>query len=405
MLDARERRAARQSELQQRFRGQPLLCFTMNIAGEIKNSSLIRFAFMHGVNQLKKLNPIHTELYHEPTGNECYMLFNLKAETLKEKTVLIEDGTKLGRLFDMDVLDASHTKVGRKEPRKCLICSQNAAECARSRAHGIDAIQTKTNEILKDFAAELLARAAVDALKEEVCITPKPGLVDRNNNGAHRDMNIELFFSSADCLQPFFVRAAQLGLKGDSDFDSLRAIGIEAECAMLKTTGGVNTHKGANYSMLLLLCAIADLLANEKDSPFEKVKELAWAGHEPLNTHGAAMKQQHGAFGVIGEARTGFCHARRAVNYLKNMPAHLVLLHIISELDDTNVLYRGGIEASNRLKAEAKRILTLPQSEQHDAIIALDEECIRSNISAGGAADMLALALFLSNICGYITIM
>ena len=37
--------------------------------------------------------------------------------------------------------------------------------------------------------ADMIAACAVEALLVEAAATPKPGLVDRSNNGAHRDMD------------------------------------------------------------------------------------------------------------------------------------------------------------------------------------------------------------------------
>ena len=44
MLDARERRAFRQQELLARYQ-MPMVCFTMNIPGPVKNNSLCRQGF------------------------------------------------------------------------------------------------------------------------------------------------------------------------------------------------------------------------------------------------------------------------------------------------------------------------------------------------------------------------
>ena len=146
MLAAREQRVFRQQKLLKQY-GLPMVCFTMNIAGPVKNSPLIRSGFMLGVRYLKeriaalKMNCIHYEETNEPTGNEAYFIIADAPLTIKKITSDIEDETDLGRLFDMDVLKADGEKVERTElglsPRLCLICGGPARDCARSRAHTV----------------------------------------------------------------------------------------------------------------------------------------------------------------------------------------------------------------------------------------------------------------------------
>jgi hypothetical protein len=108
---------------------------------------------------------------------------------------------------------------------------------------------------------ETCARLARAALEAEVSATPKPGLVDRANTGAHRDMDYDLFLRSAAALEPFFADFYRLGAETPCDrlLPALRARGLTAEEAMFRATGGVNTHKGALFS-LGLLCAACGAL-------------------------------------------------------------------------------------------------------------------------------------------------
>ena len=88
---------------------------------------------------------------------------------------------------------------------------------------------------------------AETALYEEVALSPKPGLVDRFSNGAHRDMDFQTFLASIQSLRPFFKEYLYLGLthRGQPSllFNSLRETGKMAETAMLKATKGINTHR------------------------------------------------------------------------------------------------------------------------------------------------------------------
>ena len=95
----------------------------------------------------------------------------------------------------------------------------------------------------------IIAHLATQALQAELDTTPKPGLVDKDNNGAHRDMDYALMQLSINTLHPYFVRLALLGFADTlPSHTSIRDVGIEAEKAMLAATNGVNTHKGALFS-------------------------------------------------------------------------------------------------------------------------------------------------------------
>lgn len=217
MLNARECRAFRQQELLAKY-PMPMVCFTMNIAGPVKNNPLIRKGFDLGMKYLNeqlnalKILPVYFTKIDEPTGNEAYYLIDADPLFIKEITCMIEDGSELGRLFDMDVLDSSGEKVERSKlglpPRPCLICGGPAKDCARSRTHTVEQLQAKTTQLLNDAVkkedASLAARLACRALLYEVCTTPKPGLVDRNGNGSHKDMDIFTFMDSASALWPYF---------------------------------------------------------------------------------------------------------------------------------------------------------------------------------------------------------
>ena len=107
-----------------------------------------------------------------------------------------------------------------------------------------------------------LARQVLQALLDEVTLTPKPGLVDLRSRGAHADLNWALMCHSACALQPVFQAMADAGAEGMAD-DALRqrigAIGREGEAVMMAATGGVNTHRGAIWALGLLVTAAAQL--------------------------------------------------------------------------------------------------------------------------------------------------
>ena len=395
MLLARDRRASRQAALLARY-GCPVISFTMNIAGPVKDSPLIRYAFRSGLRQLEALPcaQLCREVIFEPTGPEALLVYETQdARLLKAFCMRLESEGEAGRLFDLDVLDANGEKLSRETGRTCLVCGGPVSICSRSRAHGLEAITARTGAILEAFAAETLGEMAENALLAEVHFTPKPGLVDEANNGAHRDMDVPLFERSAHALRPCFEEFVRLGIQGASPA-ALQQAGVRAEQAMFAATGGVNTHKGAIYSGALLLHAAGRLLSGEEEGDLcELAAQTAAAIPAPTGTHGAAVRAQCG--GIRTEAVSGYPTAQAVLRQLRQSGPLDALLLSLSRLDDSTLWHRGGAEGAQLVRSRAADILAAPASEREARTRRLDAELIERNLSPGGSADLLAMAFFL----------
>ena len=395
MLLARDRRASRQAALLSRY-GRPVISFTMNIAGPVKDSPLIHYAFRSGLRQLEALPcaQLCREVIFEPTGPEALLVYETQdARLLKAFCIRLDSEGEAGRLFDLDVLDANGEKLSRETGRTCLVCGGPVSVCSRSRAHGLEAITARTRTILEAFAAETLGEMAENALLAEVHFTPKPGLVDEANNGAHRDMDVPLFERSAHALRPCFEEFVRLGLQGASPA-ALQQAGVRAEQAMFAATGGVNTHKGAIYSGALLLHAAGRLLSGEEErSLCGLAAQTAAAIPAPTGTHGAAVRAQCG--GIRTEAVSGYPTAQAVLRQLRQSGPLDALLLSMSRLDDSTLWHRGGAEGAQLVRSRAADILAAPASEREARTRRLDMELIERNLSPGGSADLLAMAFFL----------
>ena len=291
----------------------------------------------------------------------------------------------------------------------------------------------------------IIAHLATQALQAELDTTPKPGLVDKDNNGAHRDMDYALMQLSINTLHPYFVRLALLGFADTLPSHTvIRDTGIEAEKAMLEATNGVNTHKGALFSMGLAVVAAAyeekkaaankeergkeerkeergkerekekredSLVSIESLAPIESlasplsslqltIKALAASFPDTSGTHGSKAKQLSNGTttikGALDNAREGyeklfaewlpFYNERR-----KNHDAHALhktLLRIMCDLDDTNVIYRTNVATAEEVKQEARALL----ASFEEAYAAQDKEKCESAIEEMCAsAELLAL--------------
>lgn len=158
MLNARERRVFLQEKLLSSHKN-PLISFTLNIPGPIKVLPLVPDAFFFGIssieNSLKKqdLTVLSREFLMEKTGLEAFWAVDAPKEKLKQLAVSIEDGTPLGRLFDIDIIGPDKKKVSREDlglsERTCLICNGPAHACARNRTHTVNELTDTITSILR----------------------------------------------------------------------------------------------------------------------------------------------------------------------------------------------------------------------------------------------------------------
>ena len=431
ILASREERAASQAEISARYKT-PLVSFTMNIAGPRKNSPLIMRAFNFGIRLIYEKIPAQKILYSSVkpelnTGPCAIFAVSCDAVQLKEICVEIEERVSFGRLFDIDVIDESLTKLSRKNERGCIVCGASGRYCAAARVHNAEELQTVTERLLTEglFEADSKKAAALatESLIKEVRTTPKPGLVDLNNNGSHKDLTPELFEKSAYALENYFSECFKIGRAEqkspyDELFGKLRAAGLNAEKAMYEATDGVNTHKGAVFSFGILLGAIGRLW--RADEPVKAESELsaeagkiAAAAIADLSspsgtTAGELMYINLGLFGIRGEAASGFSTVFKtslptyrellAKKRSENEAGAVTLIHLISQTDDTAIYNRGGESGLFFAKNYARDILSDGNIPTLRDIEKMDVEFIKRNLSAGGAADLLALTYFIDGL-------
>ena len=436
MLGAREARAMRQQQLLEEYH-LPVISFCLNIAGPVKNSPVLRRAFREGLERLAcallagRLDVVHREEVDQPTGCEALWVVRGDGRAVKELCVELEDRDALGRLFDLDVLDPVSGKWDRTQlrqpPRKCLVCGKEGKGCASRRLHTVEELQGATQVILEDYFGkkdqQALGALAAKALLYEVCTTPKPGLVDRKNNGSHRDMDVFTFLDSTAALLPYFEEAVRLGMETrdlppQETFRRLRQAGAAGERAMFRATGGVNTHKGAVFTLgtvcaaagrlwtvegfskdldaALALCGEMSAQAVQKD--FEAIRR------EGAHTTGQRLYLEHGLEGIRGElsrglpagAQSGLPTLRRRLEAGDSLEQAgvQVLLALMAQVVDTNLIARGGLEGQQWAMEQTKnlpqgRAATRQETEE------LDRALIERNLSPGGCADLLAITYFL----------
>lgn len=269
--------------------------------------------------------------------------------------------------------------------------------------------------------ASRLARLARQALIAEAELTPKPGLVDRRGSGAHTDLSLDLLRRSAHAIEPYFYQmavASQGAYPCQPIRERLAALGRQAERAMFAATGGSNAHKGAIWALGLLVSAramheegaatAAATMAAATTAIAAEIASFDDRALPRLVTHGDTVARRYGVAGARGEALRGFPHVMgvglpmlrcgRRTGIAEEVARLDALLAIMSRLDDTCLLYRGGPEALAVAKEGALAVLESGGTAHvsgREKLAILDRCLLELNVSPGGSADLLAATLFL----------
>lgn len=361
------------------------------------------------------------------------------AAAVKLAAVEFEEEHPRGCLADGDVMDSSCGEIRRESlglpPRRCLVCGRRAAECVAGGVHGSEEIRASVERILSvprgvpgEGPVAVIGEAARKAVLFETAASPKPGLVDPLSRGAHGDMDYFTFLASAAALAPEWERFARLGafFRGDDPaglFPSLREEGKRAERMMFSATGGINTHKGLIFS-LGILCASAGMLASEGIPLSPEVcasrggaivrgiterdfASLKGTGEGRRLTAGERFYLGEGVTGIRGEAEQGFpsvtetglpaLRSSLAKGLSLNDAMVDGLLALMTTVEDTNILSRGGREGERTVREEAAKAVKLggmSSREGKETVQEMNGLFTGFNLSPGGSADLLAVTVF-----------
>ena len=266
-----------------------------------------------------------------------------------------------------------------------------------------------------------IGRAATLALYDELSLAPKPGLVTLIDCGSHDDMDAHTFMCSLFALRHYFSQMAEAGFDG-AGFAVLERLGIDAEARMLVATDGVNTHRGAIFT-LGLLCASAGAVTREHGCVEHPAQlrdalrrnwgdVLARRSQRAPTLPGGIAARRHGLRSVSEEAALAFpVLFETAVPALtsalaRGLTPHQArldtLFHIMAVLDDSNLAHRGGLVGLRYAQRRARQFLegggaAGPKGLRVASVIA--SEFVVQRLSPGGAADMLSAACWITRVC------
>jgi triphosphoribosyl-dephospho-CoA synthase len=271
-----------------------------------------------------------------------------------------------------------------------------------------------------DERLQRIGRAATVALYDELALDPKPGLVSFVDSGSHTDMDAGTFLRSLFALRHYFPQITALGARGAA-FSALEQAGIEAERRMLQATAGINTHRGAVFSLGLLCAAAGRLLARGEPLAPAALRRSLVDGWGPAlrerctlnrDSNGQRAALNHGLRGVGEEAADGFpvlfevavpALRRALADGLDTRHARLqTLFSVMAALDDTNLAHRGGLAGLRHARQAAVGFLAAGGAARPDAIVhaqAIHHDFVARRLSPGGAADVLAAACWVHKVC------
>ncbi|AGT44515.1 citrate lyase holo-[acyl-carrier protein] synthase [Treponema pedis] len=425
LLEAREKTDGFEKKLLKDFPESTLVVIRANIPGEKKGcieSCLIVYKIFSECE--KKVKPL--KIFHSYT-NEEGLIFFLIVKTnpylLKNLTVQIEEEHFLGRLADIDVLTSdklfsrADLKISGRDIslRKCFLCGEPAAFCARSLRHSKNEIINFINkkvyfDFLKGNLTDKLASFAEAAMLTELCRIYGFGCVTANGKGSHSDMDFLLMLK---CIPLAGNAVRNLTLKECASFSELRNYGKKTELELFNLTNGVNTYKGAFFLLLILNACVYRLIHRGKSFNYlsEEIKkfsrevkkdfELKNCSEVSLNTFLTV-----GDFGIRGEVLSGLDfyfktllpmlkdalntdYGKTGLNVEPKITVEKIVLKLISETCDTTVIKRKGYEKLKELQKKAKAVLSSPESVFDLQCARLSSWCEKENISTGGSADRL----------------
>ena len=277
---------------------------------------------------------------------------------------------------------------------------------------------------LSPFDADLqkVGQYLTQAILLEVSTHPKPGLVTRLSNGAHKDMSIFTFMMSSAVLSKAFNDLQDIGQAHRGTlaelFCKLRSYGVDAEAELLRVTKGVNTQRGILFAggIVSAVSGYAMNMGLSRDALLPMIKEMAagLVARELKNLDHAAMTAgeklyyKYGITGIRGEVENGF---PSVVNYglpaledafdkgatINDALVH-ALISLMTVVEDSNVIWRTDYDTLLEVQRIAKNILSLGSvftEKGRMAIAETERYFLQRRISPGGSADLLSVTITL----------
>ncbi|NOU45768.1 MAG: hypothetical protein HOO86_01755 [Bacteroidales bacterium] len=433
ILIAREERESLRRKIS--ANGYAVISLNLNVPGYPKTGPVYKQFFDVCIRQLKNwlsANRLSIDLLNEVTLSHAagdFYIVQIKSIgdgllRLKEITEQFEQNHPLGRFIDVDVTDQNGIFCSSGKLKSCFFCqSFPAIDCARKQRHATeqllafqqDNIIFYLRELRIDRISHTVSSLAVRSLLYELTLTPKPGLVDREGNGVHTDMDLKLFIDSTSVISSWFAGLVKAGAGCSADglpkaLPIIRSIGLMMENDMFLQTHGINTQKGIIFLMgISLFCAgyvlkeseqfDPDFFANSIKIVCNKLVEDELSKPGDQLSHGELCYRKYKVGGVREEAELGFPsvfgHALPVLEAEKNTGSEALyktLISLMGVVNDTNVLHRSDKATLERLQIMSRKVAADFTMEAYRDIIGF---CRQKGISPGGSDDLLSITIFI----------
>lgn len=434
ILKAKEDKVAFQQELLKN--NELVVSIMLNVPGvpkfHDKQELVLNFlvSVVQNILSLPDLKILQKDEWKNELGLVSYVVIQKLADNFsvfefKKNLIFLEEACEWARIFDLDIYVVSGP-IARRDlsltSRYCYICNDiDFNNCVKSSKHTYEELRAKYFSLFNECSTKFekllqLGSLAAKSILEEVELDPKPGLVTLTSKGSHQDMNFDLFKNSTKVLAKYFPRFLALPLKpwfeASTAMIDIKRIGLEIEQEMFKVTKGVNTQKGLVfiYGVLLTAVALIDQDYGDPQKLKEIIKQIAkdifkeFDSEQYKDTHGYKIYKEYGFGGAREFVKSGMELAFKTSSELENIQDDnvaykLMLLYIISQNNDTNILWRSkSQELLTEIKSKAKKYyetcLLMPNMLD-EVLKEFNEFMISKNLSPGGSADILCVSIFL----------
>jgi len=336
---------------------------------------------------------------------------SISAHQLKRNFVDIENNHALGRLIDLDVFDDQPISISRSslnlKPRKCYVCHRDAHICSRSKRHSIGILLNYVTSEVKKYLLFQIEKMVQHSMMIELNLNDKFGLVCKDSNGSHDDMDYHLMVRAQNAILPYFVELFSIGYES-KDLKTLlevsRPIGIKAEEKMLEVTLGVNAYKGLIFILGLSVLSLGYTIKHQQNFNhiFENMIKITHSIYDDFEkqqyTAGITAYKKYQIYGIRGEVMHGMPSVKSALlllndesdDTLRNVLKTLILIS-----EDTVFLKRAkSLDSYHQIKKLFKNT-DISDPEQLKKI---NQMMIDQNLSFGGSADLLIVTIFLKQI-------
>ena len=411
ILKAREERVLNLKRIMEEFGDNySFVTIKSNYPREEKTNNITIFLVHYFENRINKIEGFLKSFYYESLDGPYYIsIFNLDSLKLKEKMINIEENDKIGRFIDLDVFYKDLVSISRstinKEKRKCIICEEDVNICMRLNKHKKEEVIDKIKEVVNNYLTESINSIITESMLIELDLDPKFGLVTKNSNGSHKDMDYNLMKKSIDVVSYGIANLFNVGFNNNliDTYSIIRKKGQEIEEEMLKVTNGINTYKGLIFVLGFLVSALGNYLTDFSGSLFNRLKGLAKGINNDFinmkgDTFGEDAYLKYGIKGARGIVIDGMPLAFELSNDIEFDKASLIcaLAKIIASIDDTVFLKRAKtIEKYNYYKERFNKFT-------YNELDELTNLSIKDNLSFGGSADILIATIFLKKLKEFI---